>query len=215
MTEEGFAVFSVGIKYLPSGTAPHWDSGMAKWYFGQLADIPDNAVLALTKAIGSQWKFRPTPKDILDVYQNISAPPPQLAEELAAKMLMLRNKNGRYTRRIEGDPYCRWEFAEPPWTDSRLAAISARMGGWNEFCNEDTELSYLRHYLTKVCAGVLGNATDAALDVLRMEYQQSRPAKPLQIDGVETSPAPEIGRVEAGAIMQNMASALPIRVKSL
>ena len=175
MTKDAFSTFAVCLEYKPSGNSPAWDAGCARYYHAMLEDVPDEAVPSLMKAVGRAFKFRPEPCEIIEAWEKISAVDvgPK-AEEVAGKMLLLRREKGLYQRKMPDDPYCRWEMCEPPWTDAVCARVSAIMGGWAEFCADNSPSGVLRSQLTKAAAAVLSGHTDTAIDRLRTEYQDTR-----------------------------------------
>ena len=175
MTPEIFARFSVCLEYLPHGTAPEWDDGCVRFYSVVLADIPDDAAPTLMKAVGSQFKFRPTPHEILDVWRKISRTSSDLtAEEMVGKMISLRCEKGIQHRKIQDDPCCRWEQCEPSWSNPLMARLSRAMGGWNEFCNDSSPLGVLRGQLRYAAESILAGVSEEGIERLRLDYQETR-----------------------------------------
>ena len=193
-----------------------WTAAHDEAFLVGLEDLPDEAGVILRREILRQFDWRPSVKEIRDLWQKLSTCAPVIAEEVAGRMLMKRDKKGIYQRRIPNDPYCRWETCEPPWSDPLEARVSAGMGGWTAFCGDNAPLGVLRAQLTRLTAAILAGADDTALGILRLEYQAENPPA-LRILPPEPEPAPsvEMGRAEAAALMQHIESRLPIRVKSV
>lgn len=191
-----------------------WAPAHDEAYLLGLEDLPDEAGAVLRREILRQWDWRPSVKEIRALWQTITAPPADAAEEVAGLMLRKRRQKGLYQWRIPGDPCCRWEVREPPWGahQSVERRVSLGMGGWAAFCADDSPLGVLRSQLTKLAAAVLGGSGDADLDRLRLEYEQSRPAPAVlaqRADAGPESPAlpPHWGpasRHEAAAIMAGL-----------
>ena len=177
MTIDAFATFSPCLRYRSPGNAPVWDDGCALYYFAALSEIPDADAPILMKAImtGGCGKFRPDPDEVLTLWRKITKPAPAIAEEVAGKMLLLRREKGLYQRQIPDDPYCRWETCEPPWSDPLRSRVSAGMGGWAAFCEDNSPLGVLRAQLVKLTAAIMSGADDTTIGLLRLEYLAANP----------------------------------------
>ena len=180
MTIDAYAAFSPCLRYRSPGNAPAWDDGCALYYFAALSEIPDADAPILMKAImtGGCGKFRPDPDEVLTLWRKITKAPPAIAEEIAGDMLTRRRVTGIYQRKIPGDPYCRWEICEPPWTDLVRGRVSAGMGGWAAFCEDDSPLGVLRAQLIKLASAILDGGDDTTVGLLRLEYQAAHAKSP-------------------------------------
>ena len=219
MTVDGFSTFAVCLEYLPPGNAPAWDAGCARFYFALLSGVPDSDVSLLMQAVGKSYKFRPSPSEVLELWQKVTRPAPMLAEEVAGRMLQKREKKGIYQRKIPNDPYCRWETCEPPWADPLEARISAGMGGWTALCEDASPLGVLRAQIIKLASAIMAGADDTVIGTLRLEYQAANPPAPrletLRIADPKPAEFAEFGRAEAEVVMQNLSQRAPLCIRTM
>jgi hypothetical protein len=158
MSPDAFSTFSVCLEYLPHGTSAPWDAGCARFYFAALADVPDDGVPALMKAVSTQFTFRPVPHDILTVWRKISAPEAAVSPDtLVAQIYSLRDKYGEFAVSSPDFPGLRLA-GEPQWSDPLKRRIVAAMGGWVTFCRDDAPASVQRGQLLKIAqmVGAMG-----------------------------------------------------------
>lgn len=175
MTINAFSTFSVCLEYLPYGTAPAWDAGCSRFYFAVLSDVPDTAVVPLMKAVGSQFKFRPTPTEILDVWGKISAPSdPINPAGLVAKLAERVQKHGAHGMPHPTLRNCYLAGPPPDLTDQE-AAVVATWGGWGPFCEDESPVGVRRGQLLKVAEMVLSGHGADSLRQIRLEYLAKNP----------------------------------------
>jgi hypothetical protein len=179
MNKKAFADFSCCLQYRSPGNAPPWDDGCAVYYFASLSEIPDADAPILMKAVmtGGCGKFRPDPDEVLALWRKITKPTPVAAEEMAGMLLLKRREKGLYQRKIPNDPCCRWETTEPPWGDHQKIErrVSAGMGGWTAFCEDNSPMGVLRAQIIKLTAAIMSGADDTTVGMLRLEYLAANP----------------------------------------
>lgn len=150
-----------------------WTSAHDEAYLIGLGDLPDEAGLILRREVIRHWDWRPSVREMRTLWAQISQPKPLAADELVARLYGQRDKYGPY---VVPDP----EFprlmkaGEPAWTDPNLRRLAAARGGWVAFCAEEANSTNAAQFL-KLAAGILGGATDAAINALRLEYQAASP----------------------------------------
>ena len=203
MTVDAFSTFSVCLEYLPHGTAPAWDAGCSRFYFAVLSDVPDAAVVTLMKAVGSQFKFRPTPHEILEVWRKVSAPAlPFTPVDLVAKLSERVRKHGAHGRPHPTLRNC-YIAGPPPDLTSEELSIVTTWGGWGPFCEDESPTGVRRGQLLKAAEMVLAGHRIDGLRQLRLEYLAANPpalTAPLPALTAEytDAPSPVGSRYEAG-----------------
>lgn len=178
MTPEAFAAFAICLEYLPSGTAPAWGDGAARFYFATLSDVPDEAVPVLMKAVGTHFRFRPTPSEVLDVWHRVSDPAPRYTpDSLVSSVRQLVHEYGECAAPMPGFER-RWPNLRapgpPPGLTPEQTRLVAAWGGWAPFCQDDSPMGVRTGQLMKVAEAVCRSAADRDIDDLRLEYAEAR-----------------------------------------
>ncbi len=150
-----------------------WTSAHDEAYLIGLDDLPDEAGLILRREIIRHWDWRPSVREIRTLWEQITRPKPLAADELVARLYGQRDKYGAY---VVPDPEMPrlMRAGEPVWTDPNLRRLAAARGGWVAFCAEEANSTNAAQLL-KLAAGILGGATDAVINALRLEYQAASP----------------------------------------
>ena len=134
-----------------------------------MEDLPDEVGLLLRREILKHFDWRPSVKDVRDLWTSISSPKPVAADELVAKLYALRRRFGQYVVPSTDVPGV-MKPGEPAWTDMNMKRLSAARGGWVQFCEEESNPTNSAQLL-KLATVVLGSTSDNATDALRLEYQ--------------------------------------------
>lgn len=149
-----------------------WTDAHDETYLVGLEDLPDEAGVVLRREILKRWDWRPSVKEIRDLWAKISAPAlARSADEVVAEIYRLRDKYGEFAVSSPDFPGLRLA-GEPTWTDDVKRRIVAAMGGWVAFCRDDAPASVQRGQLLKIAQMVLGNEGDGAIERLRLEYRE-------------------------------------------
>ena len=138
-----------------------------------LEDLPDEAGMLLRREILKQFDWRPSVKDVRDLWAKISQPKPLAADELVAKLYAQRERHGPY---VIPDPVFPglMKAGEPAYTDMNLKRLVAARGGWVQFCAEEANSTNAAQLL-KLATVIIGGESDAAINHLRLEYLAANP----------------------------------------
>ena len=150
-----------------------WTPAHDEAFLVGLEDLPDEAGQLLRREILKQFDWRPSVKDVRDLWAKISQPKPLAADELVARMYIQRDRRGPY---VVPDPNLPgvMRAGEPVYTDMNLKRLVLARGGWVQFCAEESNSTNAAQLL-KLATVILGGASDAAINTLRLEYLAANP----------------------------------------
>ena len=150
-----------------------WTPAHDEAFLVGLEDLPEEAGLLLRREILKQFDWRPSVKDVRDLWEKISRPKPLAADELVSRFYNLRDRYGAYVVPNPDLPGV-MKSGEPSWTDMNLKRLAAARGGWVQFCAEESNSTNAAQLL-KLATVILGGAGDAAINTLRLEYLAANP----------------------------------------
>jgi len=146
MTSDCLSKLLASLSAMQSGRENPWCDAVMDNYTLALADLPDRATIPLMRAILKVCRWRPSPAEVIAMWEQIDKPHP--IEDVTTALAFVKglmHKYGRYgavhSRFPERFPIVR-DVGEPPElanAPARTLAVIAAFGGYVAMCDEQID----------------------------------------------------------------------------